>query len=202
MEEGGSIGEGVGIMNSFGHDFAHALIARDTADEYRQIERLYGPRDRSWQFVRQALSMGPGGSGRRYDVITIRMTPRVSNTDPVTRDIYFDITSFMGGPNAWPDHAAGRILPGAEMQAADITGAGQAAGSTTSYGPTLAFIGFAGLVAVGLGLMAESGSIYRTTTRGRDCSGWDPKTRGGWDQCDPKTIPKGARRRNPCGCQH
>lgn len=27
---------------------------------------------------------------------------------------------------------------------------------------------------------------------GRDCGGWAPKARGGWEQCDPKTIPKGA----------
>jgi len=26
----------------------------------------------------------------------------------------------------------------------------------------------------------------------RDCGGWAPGVAGGWEQCDPKTIPKGA----------
>jgi DNA repair protein RadC len=29
---------------------------------------------------------------------------------------------------------------------------------------------------------------------GRDCGGWDPALPGGWDQCDPRTIPPAARR--------
>ena len=189
--------------NSFGHDFAHALTARSVDDEYRQIDRLYGPRGRSWQFVQQALSMeplrpdiaaflGPDGvqacqqggdaldrwvrdnigrigpqgsiglcSNRRYDVVTIRLA------NGETRRVHFDITSFVG---KWPDHAAGRILPGAEMQASEITGAGQAASSgPTSHLASLAFVGLAGFAAFGLGRMAGYRGVYRS---------------------------------NPCGCRH
>lgn len=157
--------------NSFGHDFAHALTARSVDDEYRQIDRLYGPRGRSWQFVQQALSMAPSPNPstdpRRYDVVTIRLA------NGETRRVHFDITSFVG---KWPDHAAGRILPGAEMQASEITGAGQASGPSfvglERLGTTvasIAFVGLAGLVAFGIGQMAGYRGVYRS---------------------------------NPCGCQH
>lgn len=35
----------------------------------------------------------------------------------------------------------------------------------------------------------------------RDCGGWDPNVPGGWNQCDPRTIPPEARRwLNPRNC--
>ncbi len=118
--------------NSFGHDFTHAIAARSIDDEYRQIERMYGPRGTSWRFVRQSLSMGSDvNDARKYDIITIRLT------NGQTRDVYFDITSFEGN---WPDHAAGMILRGSEMNVSDITGAGQAAGGSTTSSPYIAIV--------------------------------------------------------------
>ncbi len=146
------------MSNSFGYDHAHALIAGSVADEYRQIERLYGPREKSWQFVQQTLSMAPSttpaSDPRRYDVITIRLA------NGETRNVFFDVTSFVG---KWPDHAAGRILPGAEMQASEITGAGQAAGTQTrtNYVP-LVLAGLAGLVAG----LAWNRSVFRSNPCG------------------------------------
>jgi hypothetical protein len=36
--------------------------------------------------------------------------------------------------------------------------------------------------------------MEKNRVSGRDCGGWAPEVAGGWEQCDPKTIPKGANR--------
>lgn len=34
------------------------------------------------------------------------------------------------------------------------------------------------------------GAYSNPVEKGRDCGGWDPNSDDGWDQCDPKTIPR------------
>ncbi|MEO8034522.1 MAG: hypothetical protein ABI837_08815 [Acidobacteriota bacterium] len=168
---------------SFAHDFAHALPARSLDDEYRQIERMYGPRT-SWRFVRQTLSISdppmlPNGSlagpTKQYDIVTIR------RQNGEMRDIYFDVSNFAG---TWPDHAAGRILTGAEMNVSDITGAGQASDLTPPPSNKT------GIVIAGAALVLAWGAWVVLARR----DGEMPMTR------TERRL--AMMRSNPCGCQH
>lgn len=42
--------------------------------------------------------------------------------------------------------------------------------------------------------VATSWATARARRRDRDCGGWDPNDSQGWDQCDPRTVPRSARK--------
>ncbi len=77
-----------------GESFEEAVViqAQSSADgvpkEYEWLEKRFGRQGQGWVTRSQALS---GHANRVYDIITIQLA------DGSDRQIYFDITSFMGG---------------------------------------------------------------------------------------------------------
>jgi hypothetical protein len=54
-----------------------------------------------------------------------------------------------------------------------------------------------GIAALGVILLIKAAGrapVPSRQSKGRDCSGWDPHAPGGWEQCDPKTVPRAARK--------